>query len=462
MGGDIKGTQMLTDICTCEVSLTDHSALEAWNGVVHAVLSHGQAAPVHLGALLERAPDFAMGPAISGLSALMLARRELVASAEAANTAAKEALAAGGATEREQLWCTALDAWLAGDPQRSVVCMETALRLNPADTISMKLSHGIRFILGDNHGMLQSVQAVIGAHGADHPLHGYAMGCLAFALEETGQYDAAERAGLSGLNYAVDDAWGLHAVAHVYDMTHRTQQGITLISENESAWDHCNNFRFHVWWHKALLHLDQRDYDAVFDLYDRKIRHEKTDDYRDFSNASALLMRLELEGVPVGDRWIELANLAETRLSDGCLAFADLHYMLALVGDHRPDAAATMIARVAQDAQGSGTVAEVMADPGLAASKGLAAFGEAQYATAFANLKAAQPHYQAMGGSHAQRDIFARITIEAGIRAGKLDDAARLLDQRIAQRAGIADSFAASRRDTIATARAAQAKIAAE
>ncbi|NRB36802.1 MAG: archaeosortase/exosortase family protein, partial [Rhodobacteraceae bacterium] len=79
-------------------------------------------------------------------------------------------------------------------------------------------------------------------------------------------------------------------------------------------------------WHKALLLLDQGDNDAVLALYDEQVRSEKTDDYRDFSNASSLLMRLELEGVSVGDRWEELAALAETRTDDGCLIFADLHY----------------------------------------------------------------------------------------------------------------------------------------
>lgn len=459
---DDEGFGMFQDISRCEVSLTDAAALRAWDGVIRAVLSHGQTAPLHLAALLERAPDFAMGHAIKGLSTLMLARRELWGSAQEANRSAQRALALGGATARERLWCGALEAWLGGDPRRSIACMEEAMRLNPADTLSMKLSHGIRFILGDNLGMLRSVEGVIGAHEEGHPLYGYALGCLSFAQEETGQYAQAERTGRRGLTYAADDAWGLHAVAHVCDMTNRIQDGIALISDNESAWDHCNNFRFHVWWHKALLHLDNCDYDAVLDLYDTKIRHDKTDDYRDFSNASSLLMRLQLDGVPVGDRWAELASLAEKRLADGCLVFADLHYMLALVGDNRADAATRLIARVARDAQGDCVTAEIMKDPGLAAAKGLAAFGEAQYATAFANLYAAQPSFQSMGGSHAQRDVFERMTIEAAIRAGKLDAASALLRQRNAQRAGAVDTFADSRAELISQARTALADIAAE
>lgn len=453
---------MLIDVANSKVSLTDRAALAEWNGVILGVLSHGQSAPVHLGNLLKIAPEFAMGHALKGLSALMLGRREMYAVAQDASETAQTALRAGGATQREHLWCDALRDWLAGKPSHAIDRMEAALRLNPADTISMKLSHGIRFILGDHVGMRQSVEAVINAHDEDHGLRGYALGCLAFAMEETGSYDEAERYGLMGLNYASDDAWGLHAVAHVYDMTHRPTNGIALIDDNLDAWGHCNNFRFHVWWHKALLHLDQGDTAQVLALYDTKIRSEKTDDYRDFSNASSLLVRLELEDVDVGDRWAELADLAEARTGDGCLTFADLHYMLALVGDNRADAATRLTARIAQDAAAKGEVARVMRDPGVAVTKGLSAFSDGQYGQAFAQLSAAHPRFQTMGGSHAQRDVFERMTIEAGLRAGSLDATKSLLEQRIGRRKGAVDTFAETRLKMIDDAQALQAAVAAE
>ncbi len=453
---------MLIDIANSEVSLTSKAALTEWNGVILGVLSHGQSAPVHLGALLELAPEFAMAHALKGMSALMLGRRELITVAQEASNTAQAALRAGGATRREHLWCDALQDWLAGKPSHAIARMEEAMRLNPRDTISMKLSHGIRFILGDHIGMRQSVEAVIDAHDKDHVLRGYALGCLAFAMEETGCYNDAERTGLEGLDYASDDAWGLHAVTHVYDMTHRPNKGIALIDDNHGAWDHCNNFRFHVWWHKALLHLDQGDVEQVLALYDTQIRSDKTDDYRDFSNASSLLVRLELDGVNVGNRWGELADLAESRTNDGCLTFADLHYMMALVGDKREDAATRLIVRVAEDAKAKTEVAGVMRDPGVAVTKGLAAFSDGRYDAAFTQLHAAHPKFQTMGGSHAQRDVFERVTIEAGLRAGSLDATKTLLEQRVAQRKGAVDDFAETRLQMIRDAQDLQATVAAE
>ncbi|MEO0343603.1 MAG: tetratricopeptide repeat protein [Pseudomonadota bacterium] len=453
---------MLIDIANSEVSLTNLAALAEWNGVILGVLSHGQSAPVHLGKLLDLAPEFAMAHALKGLSALMLGRRELYLVAKEASQTAQKALKAGGATRREHLWCDALKNWLAGKPSHAIGRMEDALLINPSDTISMKLSHGIRFIIGDQIGMRHSIEAVIDAHDKDHALRGYALGCLAFAMEETGSYSEAEHIGLEGLEYAGDDAWGLHAVTHVYDMTHQPSKGIALIDDNLNAWGHCNNFRFHVWWHKALLHLDQGEIDQVLALYDTKIRNDKTDDYRDFSNASSLLMRLELEGINVGNRWNELADLAETRTDDGCLTFADLHYMMALVGDNRSEATIRMTARIATDADSNNEVAKVMRDPGVGVTQGLSAFSDGRYDTAFAHLHAAHPRLQSMGGSHAQRDVFARLTIEAGVRSGSLDAAKALIEQRVAQRKGAVDTFAESRLQVIRDAQAKQAIVAAE
>lgn len=443
----------LYDICHSPVTLSCQSELDDWNGVIHGFLSHGTQTPVHLGAVLAANPEFAMGHAARGLFSLMMGRKELWSVAEDASAAAHRAAATHDLTARERGWTAALDAWLQGSLSGAVAEMEAILCANPADTLSAKVSHAIRFILGDGPGMRRSVERVLAAYGPDHALRGYMLGCHAFTLEETGEYAAAERTGLQGLQYAPDDAWGLHAVAHVYDMTADPDAGIRLIEDNCGAWTHCNNFRYHVWWHKALLLMDRGDSDTVLGLYDSHIRADKTDDYRDIANATSLLMRLELEGVDVGHRWSELADFAQERTDDGCVVFADLHYMLALSGADRGDAKTAMTQRFARDARASGEMASRVADPGLAAMAGLNAFAEGRYGDAFVNLAAARPKLQSIGGSHAQRDVFERMTIDAGIRAGHIDQTEAILTQRLEQRGGHQDRFAASRFASLADAR---------
>ncbi len=424
-----------------------------WTQTQMAFLSHGAATPDHLAKTLAADPQFALAHAVKGLFMLLLGRRELVATAQEAADDARAADQAHPVTARERGFLNALDAWLGGHPSKSVAHLDQVLLTHPDDPLAMKIGQAIRFVLGDAQGMRQQVEQVLPAYGTDHAARGYLMGCHAFALEETGEYGRAAAMGSAALEISPDDAWGLHAVAHVYDMLAEPTKGLKWLSGREAAWTHCNNFRYHVWWHKALMHLDLRQTDVVLDLYDTLIRADKTDDYRDISNATSLLMRLELEGVDVGTRWDELAETSAARTEDGSLIFADLHYLLALIGGRREDATAKLVARIADDgAKAPGEAAMRMANPGTAAALGLEAFGEGDYATAFRGLSKARKHMQLAGGSHAQRDVFERMTIDAGLRAGRMSDALAILDDRSARRAGRDDTFAKTRRAMIADA----------
>ncbi len=435
-------------------TLKTEAARRAWDQTQLAFLAHGAETPTHLMATLTAEPEFALGHAAKGLFYLLLGRRELFPVAAEALSTAQDLADQGQISWRERKFIDALDAYLQNMPSLSVQHLEKVLLTHPDDPLAMKLSHAIRFVLGDSAGMRRSIERVLPAYGVDHAAKGYLLGCHSFALEETGDYTKAEIAGRQALWMAPDDAWGLHAVAHVYDMTCDAAGGLSWLAGREQAWSHCNNFRFHVWWHKALMHLDLGQIDEVMDLYDQKIRADHTDDYRDISNATSLLSRLELEGVDVGTRWEELAEICANRTEDGCLIFADLHYLLALIGGDRDDAIAKMMARMNTDASGaSNDVADRMADPGLAAAVGLQAFGEGQYEDAFFHLAAARATMPRAGGSHAQRDVFERLTIDAGLRAGRLDAAEQILNDRQARRIGQNDGYATARRDLIAAAR---------
>jgi hypothetical protein len=445
---------MLIDIFGNDVSLETPVALESWNKMQLGFLAHAAVTPTHLADVLKREPNFALGHATKGLFYMMLGRRELVQTAIDAEKDARNALKNVSATVRERGFVDALSLWLAGQPRAARDRIEDVLKDYPLDSLAMKVSHAISFILGDPVTMRHSVENVLPAYEEHHAGRGYLLGCHSFSLEETGDYSQAEIAGRKGMLQAHDDAWGLHAIAHVYDMTGNAKAGLEWLDGREDAWAHCNNFRYHVWWHKALMYLDQGQIDKVLWLYDTEVRKDQTDDYRDISNGTSMLSRLELEGVDVGNRWEELADFSEKRTEDGCLIFADLHYMLALVGGNRDGAIKSLMARMHKDAQRcKADMEKTMAAPGLAAAAGLEAFGEADYKTAFANLAKARETMQLAGGSHAQRDVFERLTIDAGIRGGFLDEAEAILNERKAKRGGAEDKYASVRYEMISCAR---------
>jgi tetratricopeptide (TPR) repeat protein len=437
------------DMSGIPTSLPSHLIGE-WNTVIHGVMSHSASTGPALNAVLMQAPDFALGQAIRGLSCLLLGRVEMVAVAREAYAAA---LKGAPATQREMAFVYALGDWLQGRPSGAAARLQILLNANPRDALMMKMIHAIHFIMGRSNEMRASVEGVMDAWD-DHPLRGYLLGCHAFTLEETGEYKRAETVGREGVTLAPDDAWGLHAVAHVFDMTGRAQQGLQFLDGREGAWAHCNNFRYHVWWHRALMHLDLGEYDAALALYDADIRAEKTDDYRDISNAASLLSRLELDGIDVGDRWEELSELSESRAPDGCLAFADLHYMLALCGGARDEAAAGLIARMQSAKTSLNEADRIISHPGVQVAQGLQAFANGEYTTAWRHLQAGQGDLQSVGGSHAQRDVFDRVTIEAALRGGQLDAAEAMLRDRMDRRGGYSDGYGAARLSLIDAARA--------
>jgi tetratricopeptide (TPR) repeat protein len=425
-----------------------HADIETWNKIILGVLSHSAQTGPHLQKLLSSHPDFALGQAIRGFACMLLGRSEMAAVAREALTAAETAKPG---TMREAEFVKALRDWLGGSPTRAAHRLQSVLNDHPRDALAMKLIQAIHFMMGRPREMRQSVEGVLDLWG-DHRAKGYLLGCHSFTLEETGEFAKAEAQGRKGVELAPDDAWGLHAVAHVYDMTARANDGLQWLKGREASWMHCNNFRYHVWWHQALMHLDMRNYDEALALYDQDIRADKTDDYRDVSNAASLLSRLELEGVDVGARWEELADISEKRATDGSLAFADLHYLLSLCGGERDEAAGRLIARMSQAKTEICETQRIIAHPGLRMAVGVQAFARGEYASAWLNLQDARSDLQQIGGSHAQRDVFQRICVEAAIRGGYLDAARSMLGERSMQRGGTWDGYAERRLVLIANA----------
>ncbi|MCF3935416.1 tetratricopeptide repeat protein [Acuticoccus sp. M5D2P5] len=420
-------------------SLSD--AQHEWTRFVTAVMAHSSTMPDRLAALGAAAPDAPGFLAAKGLAFLLLGRREPTREAAALYARAVRQTPAEGS--HDGLLVAALGAFVEGRPSRAAAICDEILTRFPADGFALKMAQAIRFLYGDTAGMNGSVAAAIEGFGPDHPHIGYAHGCLAFAAEEAGDYHRAERAGRRAIELAPDDAWALHAVAHVHEMRGEAAAGRAWLLDRPKVFADCNNFRHHVWWHRALFELELGAVDTVLDLYDTEIRREKTDDYRDIANAVSLLARLEAEGVEVGTRWDELAALAEARIEDGCMVFADLHYLMALLGSGRGAAADRLVARLtgADDGTEFGVIA---AEVGAPAADGLSAFARGRHADALRGLLAARRDLNRIGGSHAQRDVFERLTIDAALRAENVVVARSLIEDR-ARRRGAWDRFARDR-----------------
>ena len=192
-------------------------------------------------------------------------------------------------------------------------------------------------------------------------------------------------------------------------------------------------FAFHNWWHLALFHLDAGRYDEALALYDARIHPGPAQYVLTLIDATALLWRLTLEGVDVGDRFETLANEWEARLDQdrGFYAFNDVHAMLAFVATGRSAAIERLAANLAFAAAGNGTNAMMSRDVGLPLAQGIEAFGRGQYAEAIDLIEPVRDIAHRFGGSHAQRDLITLTLIEAALRNGQPSRARHFIAERL-------------------------------
>jgi len=407
----------------------DATAAAHYDATIAAYLGFRTDVGDRLKETLAADPEFPLALCTRGYFMLLFAARGLVERARQSLDAAAKAADARKATARERGHIAALKAWCDGDIVTALAAWENILADHPRDVLALKLANFWHFYFGDAAALRDSVARAAKAWDASTPGYGYVLGLQAFGLEESGDYAAAERVGRQGIAINPGDVWAAHAVAHVMEMQDRSGEGVAWIDGLARHYDGCNNFRFHLWWHRCLFLLERGELDRVLALYDREIQVEKPE-YLDICNGAALLWRLEELSVDVGERWATLARHAAKRTEDHMLVFADAHYTLALAAG-APELADAALASARRYATPDGeTEAQIMAECGADLCEATIAIRRGNYGRAADLLHAARPRLHRIGGSHAQRDLFGQILLDAHLKLGNWRIAEQMLEMR--------------------------------
>ena len=417
------------------LALTTSSADAARNidQAVTAYLDYRMTASGHVKAALEQDPAFVLALCIRGYFFLMLENKALLPRVK--QTLDDIGPHLGAATRREQLHVKALEAWAAGDIMRACFHWEEVLTDSPLDLLALKLHHTMTFYTGRSQVMRSVVASVLGEWSDAIPEYGCVQGMYAYALEECGAYDEAERWGRQAVERNPGDLWAIHSVAHVLEMQGRSAEGVKWLDYTPEQWTHKNPFKAHVWWHAALFFLAQGQNDRVLNLYDKALCSVNSETYVDVSNQAALLKRIEMNGLDVGDRWQALAEHSENRIHDHMLPFRDAHFCLALAANGNFDGARRHIESMAAfSAQGEGWRAEATRDILIPLCQGMIAYEAGDYDKATELLWPMRNEISTIGGSHAQRDLFAQILCDAAVHSSKLSVARGLLSERVLSR----------------------------
>jgi len=430
---------MLKDAHGLAVSTDSPEAVRGFDDTLQGYLKYRADAGRRLNRALEADPEFGMLHLLQGCFAMLASRQSLVPMAKASAAAARRYTAR--ATPREQAHAAALTAWADGEMERALSIWEGIFRDHPHDILAFRLHHFNSFWLGRPEAMASAAEGILPRWGAELPGYGSMLACRSFAQEECGNYTVAEAAGRAAIALDPGDLWAAHAVAHVMEMQGRRSEGIAWIATLERHWEGGNNLMHHLWWHRAMYHLERREFAAVLDLYDRRFRNLQSpltqaqpDLYIDVQNAASMLFRLARHGVDAGDRWTELADKAEARIGDCLSAFTLPHWMMALTATGRWDAARRMLEGMRDFARShGGTTASIVTRYALPVSEAVLKHAQGDHAGAVQAMRPALGGMHMLGGSHAQQDVLEQLFLDAAMKAGLTEDV-RLLLERVAGR----------------------------
>ena len=334
---------------------------------------------------------------------------------------------APGATRREQLNTAMLRAWADGDLERAIRLCDQVSDEFPRDLAIVKTHQYFEFNRGNSPEMLRAVLKV-GAQNSDVP---QVYGMKAFGYEQCHLLEEAESEARAGLAMRRKEPWAQHALAHVLLTRGQIDAGAQFLEDASDTWSDLNSFMStHLWWHLALFYLSQGREQEALKLYDEHCWGISKSYSQDQVGAISLLARFEIAGIDVGPRWEDLADHLAARAQDTVQPFLTLQYLYGLARARRPEAETLLQFVRDYAALAPNFIRTAWREVALPGCEGVYAYARGDYERAWQHLSIAIPRMAEVGGSHAQRDLFEQILLDAALKSGRWSGAQHLLELR--------------------------------
>jgi tetratricopeptide (TPR) repeat protein len=329
---------------------------------------------------------------------------------------------------------SAARAWLDGNQALAVERYGAILIDFPRDILALVVAHALDFRLGQRNMLRDRIAQVLPEWNATVPGYASVLAMYAFGLEENGQYRRAERMARRALAIDPRHAGAIHVMAHVMEMQGRAREGLEFLAATESAWMDTTGISVHLAWHRALFHLDADDPESALAVYDAQIANTRAPDISELADASALLWRLQLRNIRVGERWRLLADNWEMKALTGVRPFYVVHAMMALAAAGRAAAVQRMFNGLPHVETSS--ISALYPEDALVQPlcRALIAFAYGDYAGCIEYLVRVRHIAHRCGGSLAQCDLIHLTFTEAALRARKANLARALVAERAAQK----------------------------
>uniref|UniRef100_A0A672G7Q7 Tetratricopeptide repeat protein 38 n=1 Tax=Salarias fasciatus TaxID=181472 RepID=A0A672G7Q7_SALFA len=360
-------------------------------------------------------PNFVMGNVIStGLELVGTGSSpRLDARLAAAVSRTVELASSQDISPRERLHVKAMELFSRGNFPKACEVWEDILVDHPTDLLALKFAHDGYFYMGAQVPMRDSVARVL-PHWKPHmPLYSYLKGFYSFGLLETRFYDQAEKVAMEGLALTPDDAWAVHAVAHICEMRAEVDKGLKFMESREKDWQVSDMLASHNYWHWALGFI------------------EKVKTIMRFFQSSELLAlvcgtciydivsRGQFEGVCVKERWRELFQVTQRHTDDHVTLFNDLHFLMASLGAEESATTRRLLEGLQELAKepGDNQQHQLAQTVGIPMCQAIIDYSHGDFKHAVERLYPLRYRMVDVGGSDAQRDVFNQLLIHAAMKS---------------------------------------------
>ena len=399
-----------------------------WQHALSLVLAHRRSASITVDQLLADDPKSVFGHC---LCAALIVRADDTSGQEKLN--ASIAFIMGACPDpdhRAHRHAVAARAWLTGNSGAAAELYGAIVIDYPRDILALMAAHALDFRLGRRLLLRDRIAQVLPEWEPGMLGYSSVLAMYAFGLEENGEYGPAERIARQALAIDPGHPGAIYVIAHVMEMQGRVREGLAFLAETESAWSNHTGFSIHLAWHQALLYLEDDDPGSALTMYDAQMADGTVSDIPALADASALLWRLGLRNMPLGNRWEVLANRWQMQPLTAMRPFYLVHAMMAFAAARRTEAK-TVVLKLLSATHESDASEKTLA---FMACNALLACSNSNYEGSLEWLARLRPIAHRCGGSLAQCDVLHLTYTEAAFRGHKTSLARALVAERLAKK----------------------------
>jgi len=417
---------MLCDRYGNEVGTTSTAAREAYVEGVDLLL----AAQVGADAAFEKAIAADEAFALAH-GALARALQFKVRPDEAADAMARARALAQGLSPREQGHIAILDLLVAGNGPAAYAAVLDHVAEYPRDALAVQPCCGVFGLIGfsGKAGREAEQLAFLAALAPRYGHDWWFETAYGFAQIEAGQKARARETMERAFAANRANANAAHVLAHVMYECGDDVDGRAHVESWREGYDRNGPLHCHLSWHAALWALEAGDAERAWSIYDTDVRPGGAwgPPINVLTDAASFLLRAEFTGEARDmQRWRAVSEYAARWFPTPGVSFADAHAALsyAMAGENEA------LSKLREtDAGPAGDLVRALAGV-------YAAFARGDWQAVVDGLTPLMASHERLGGSRAQRDLIEYTLVNALLRLGRREEAARLLRMRRPNRAG--------------------------